>query len=346
MMTTTMTRSTMRLCGLLVAATALAPSLAGATATRPEAGGGLQLAPAGGASSLVFQARAGATVHAAVRVSNLSQRPRVVRLSATDLTTASTGGPVYGSGRPTRNGRWISPGRRDVRLAGRQSRIVRVTLRVPAWAKAGDHYAGLVAGDRSARVSARTRSGSRGRGPRVQVTQVVRYALPVKVRLRGHRARRLSAVGSRTAIDARGASIRVGVANVGNALIQNAKIDLDITRDGRRVLHHRATIGQFVPESRIAYPITLPRVPSSGDYRVRGTIRPAGAPTLRIDETVHFTSTERHELHRQAAAQGIQQASGGIPGLLWVALAAAAGLIAALVIALAGMRRRLRAPGA
>jgi Bacterial protein of unknown function (DUF916) len=100
------------------------------------------------------------------RIRNLGKQTGTALLYAVDATTGQTSGAVYLDGsKPRRDvGAWVTLGARSVTLAPGQSRIVPVTVHVPAGARPGDHLGGIVAErtrrSRAPAARAHSRSGS------------------------------------------------------------------------------------------------------------------------------------------------------------------------------------------
>ena len=98
-------------------------------------------------SYFVAVAAPGTTFRNSVRVVNTGTATGTAYLYAVDATTGRTSGAVYlGRARPRRGvGSWITLGKTFVRLGPGESRVVSVSVAVPANARHGDHLGGIVA---------------------------------------------------------------------------------------------------------------------------------------------------------------------------------------------------------
>jgi len=308
------------------------------TPAQAASGVGFELTPAGSGAYPRFDARPGQVLRGAVRLKSRSTKDRAIRLQALDLATADTGGIEFVSRRPKRARTWLRLERRDLRLPARGRVTVAFTARVPAGAASGEHFAGIVAVDRAQlrRAAARRAAG----GGTVMLREVTRLALPVRFRLPGRSARRLDVAGAAFAADASGGRLELDLRSTGGRLVRSTDVRLDVLHEGKRLFTHRAEITDFVPRTRISYPIALRGQAQRGDYRVTGTIRPRGGPAVRVDEKVAFTAPQADRLEDQTG----QPAPGtGLPLLLIGALGAAVVLAATASIAYLRLRRRLAA---
>lgn len=316
-------------------------ALAGALAAPAGAADRLdfELTPAGGGSYPRFEARAGQTVAGAVRLHSRARRGQTIRLQALDLVTAPAGGIDFRPGSPRAVGAWLKLDRRDVHLPAGATRVVRYRARVPRDAAAGEHFAGIVGIDRGQLRRAAAAAPAGGGG--VELRHVTRVALPVRFRLPGLATRRLSAGAIRFAANAGGSRLELGLRSVGHLLVRGTAIDLHVSRsDGRAVFHHEAQLSEFVPQTAIRYPIAWRGTPSRGEYRVRGTIQPAGGPPVRVDETVAFRAPQAERLEEQT---GEAPPRDGPPMLLLAALAAAVLFGGGASAGYVRLRRRLAA---
>lgn len=323
------------LCALALAAPAAAPAAA------QSAPVDFDLEPAARSAFPRFDGvRPGASVNTAIRLENRSRRPRIIRLQNLDLTTADTGGIIFGPDGPRRTGQWITVAERDVRLDGRSSRVVRLHANVPTDAAPGDHYAGVVAVDRAALRRAASKAGN---GRSVELKHVTRLGLPVRFRVPGRAVRRLDLGKVGFGVDAAGSRIDVGLRNTGRRLVKRADADLRVVRasDGKQLFRQRGAIADIVPDAAIAYPVAWQGRLTEGRYRIVGTIRPHGAPVIHVDEQVSFTQTRSKELERHTGTPAAPAED--LPWLLLGALGAAVLVAGALAAGYLRLRRRLEA---
>jgi hypothetical protein len=323
-------------CGMTLAASAAAsaPALA---AAKESAKVGFYIA-AVRKPSLRFQAKPGATITGHVRVQNLAARPRTVRLAASDLVTADTGGPSFPAATPNAIGTWLKLDRDEVRLTAHAGTTVAFRARVPAQTKPGEHYAGIVAVDAAQADAARKPAKARGR---VSVHQLARLALPVRLTVPGPLSTRLALTKLRFGVDASGSSLRIGLRNAGNQIIRQTAIDLEVTtQDGRSLLEIREDVSDFITGSEISYPAAWRGPLKRGSYRVTGVIRPRGGPPLRVDQTIAFTPKLADKLKRKTGRPAAPNDGQAI--WMWVALAMALTAACVITVAYLRLRRRLR----
>jgi hypothetical protein len=339
---TTIAARTMRRAAVasLVVLAGTTATAATATAAGP-APAGIALLPGGTADRLEFSTRPGSVVEGTVRVKNGGASSRAVRLSAVDVGTASFGGAVYGQSAARKAGKWLKLERRTVTVPARSVRTVGFRVSVPAGARSGVHYAGVTASDVAELRAARTTGG--GKKKSVVFHRILRMALPIKLELPGAASPRLRLRAARVRVDAVGTQVQVGIENTGGTLIRSTGVDLRITKGSRTIMTGRQPMTEFVPGTSTAYPLTIPGVPAAGDYRVVGRITPAGGPAVRVDELVHINgrtiAKARHSLDGRAQ---IATARGGISPMLWLAVGGLGAIAAALAVAFARMRRRLK----
>lgn len=80
--------------------------------------------------------------------------------------------------------------------------------------------------------------------------------------------------------------------------------------------------------------------PVEGTYRVRGTLRPAGAPPIAFDRNVTFRRSAIRQFRRETGRPAKQ--SSGTPVVLIVVLVLALAAAGTLGVAYARARRRLQ----
>jgi hypothetical protein len=323
-------RAALLLCVLASAAQAAGPAHAAPTAE------GLSLEPVGG-SVLRFQSTPGHRLSGAVRVVNRSRHGRDVRLQVTDLESAATGGIAFPAARPRATGTWLRLGLTSVHLGPGQSQIVTFTGRVPKGARAGQHFAGVVAVD-TAQLTGKARASSEG----VRVRQMTRLATPIQVDLPGPLTGRLNVEDVRIAVDAGGAALAMELRNTGTRLLRTTAVNLRVEQNGHTLFRHRDRLLELVPDSAIAYPVAWPTASvAMGTYRVVGTLRPEGVPPVTIDRQVRVGGAVSRKLERSTGVAALPD-PGKAP--MWMlALLGASLALAGLSIA-AYMRARRRLP--
>jgi len=204
-------------------------------------------------SYFVAVERPGQTYTNSVRIRNLGKQTGTALLYTVDGTTGQTSGAVYlDRTKPRRDvGAWITLGARSITLAPGGSKIVPVTVRVPAGARPGDHLGGIVAEN-----EALTHSSGKG-------------ALQIKIRHLTIAAVLVQVPGSAKAgmdIGGVGAGgehgyqyVYVQLKNTG-ALTTKPSGSLVISNaTGKRIASRDFTLDTFLPGTQIDYPVLLPK---------------------------------------------------------------------------------------
>lgn len=315
-------------------AVALGVAVVGATATPSPAGASISIAPAGERSTFTLELAPGASARSAVEILNRGPAERTVELAPASVGTAATGGLTYLPRRDGDPSSWIRLASDRVRVPAGASRVVPFSVSAPARPGTGDRYAGITATDSDELTRAR-RAGRAGPA----MTRLVRYAVPIRVRLPGPREAVLVADGAVARTDAAGRSVVLPLRSTGTLIIHSSRADLRVLRDGRTIAAARADLGQVAPGTSFDFAIPLPDVPP-GDYEVVGTIRPEGAPAVRIRERVSFGGGTPAGLATRLRESVLPD--GSSPGVQ-VGVATAIGLATGgLTLLVAHVRRRRR----
>jgi hypothetical protein len=330
------------LVALALAAAAAAPAAATADSPAP---GGFNITSPDKSGAVLLNGTTGATLSGRLEAFNTSRRPKVLRLQAADLNTASSGGLSYGTTHPRRAGAWVRLNASEVRIPARSSVNVAFTVAVPRGVRGGSHYAGIVATD-ARRASAQTASVEVGKGRRsVQVGRIVRVAVPVTVRLPGPRTRNVAYTGASLNTDATRPALALALENTGTALIDGARISFHIERDGKRLMKHTSTMAVLMPDSGVRYSVPWTAGTEQGDYRLVGTVTPRGARRVNINEVLTVSAKQADKLAAQTRTPEAAVAPKSTPMALWAALGAAALLVAAMGVAMWRMLRRMKTGG-
>ena len=317
--------ATASLSTLALAALAAAP--AGA-ASRPQRAA-FALAPVGAPGAIVLRGAPGRLLRGAVSVRNLSDKRIGVRLQRADIADASNGNADYVTAGVHATGRWVHLRTRTVHLAPHATRRVGYAIRVPRAARGASHYAGIVAVDTAELAHAHAHAHHGGQS--FTLHRIERQAIPITIRMRGRLVRRLALRSVRLDVQPVGAAVMLGLAPGGSALIQSTTIKFRVLRGNHTLFATRTTLGQLFPGAPLAYRIPWKGRPAAGTYRVQGTIRPQGAPMIRIDSQVVVTGAAARQLvHGTPAAAAQQRSDSSVPEWVWIALALAAVLLVAL----------------
>jgi hypothetical protein len=251
---------------------------------------------------------------------SLTPGAKTILVRPVDVSTAAAGGLQYGNGEPSGEGRWLTLAATSVRLSGAGAASVPFTVRVPAGARAGDHFMGITAVDR--RVFSRPAAGH---GP-IRLRLIPRLAMTIQLRLPGPRTTALAAGASKIVVAPSGASLALGITNRGNTLVPSSTGTITVSQGATPLFTHGIELAAFAPNTAITYKSPWDGTPVQGTYRVTGEVRPAGAPTIVINRTVTF-GRSAIQRYRADTARPAKEDS-GTPVELMIALAAA--LIAAV----------------
>jgi hypothetical protein len=298
---------------------------------------------ASGASSSYFtlSARPGALAQAgSLELRNGRRHSVTVRLDPVGALTASTLGSAYGTpaSAPTGQTRWIVLPRRRIVLAPLATATIPVAVRLPEGSRPGDYLSGI-----SVEALGQQRE-TRAPG-NVSIASVQRYAVGLFVKVPGPRTSLIRLTSARVDREPAGLTFYLYGRNAGNAILQNVRGHLLVTRGSRVVGRTAIGPGTFVSGTSIAYPLLTPReVPREGAvYRVRAVMHYAAGKVARLDTRVRFG-------HAAAKVQedfgGPHVDEPGKHGSLFTILLAVAGLLATLgcLLVLFLVRRR-RIPG-
>lgn len=322
-------------CALILLGVAAALGSEAAPAA-PGVGLGFSLAAAGPGPYFSFDARPGTKVTGHVELEGRAGSDQPVALAPVDVGTAATGGLDYGDRMPRATGRWLALARRRLVLAPGQIASVPFTVAVPGAAGAGDHVAGIVATDPT--ELARQRLRARKRHTSLALAFRSRLAVAVVVRVPGRRRPHLSFRGAAIEESPAGVRIALRLRNTGNTLIKFTRGDVTVSQTGQAILATSVNLDTFAPSSEIRFPIALPGPPIQGRYHVSGTLHPQGAPRVRIDADVDFSTRQARRFEQQTGRR--VRRSPGPPWILIGALLLAA--LAALAFAGAYLRARRR----
>jgi hypothetical protein len=329
---------------LVVGAAAIAAAFAPCAAATASHAPAVTVAvhPASGPSTSYFtlSSRAGDTVTAGtLELDNPRKRRAVVRIDPVGALTASTLGSAYGvaGSAISRQAAWVGlPTRRIVLAPGATVRLP-VTVAVPRGTGAGDYLSGISVEALGQHHEARVRGN-------IAVSSIQRYAVGMLVKVPGPRSPLIHITSARIAREPAGLTFYLHARNAGNAILQNVRGRVLITRGRRTVARAPLGPGTFVTGTSIDYPLLVAREqPREGaSYRVRAFMRYHGG-IARFDSKVTFNH----------AAAKAQQDFGGRPltdgrssGIAtWLVVASGVLLAVFFLIALFIFLRRRRTPG-
>jgi hypothetical protein len=219
----------------------------------------------------------------AVVVSNSSDRPLTVYVSAVDGLTSTTSGAVYANRTdPVREtATWVSPSRPTVTIDPHSEIEVPFTVTVPSSAIAGDHLAGLAFEDTTPRTS----------GGNFSVTEVLRAVVGIQIRLPGAAAF-TAAPGTPRLVEMAGtenAAVIVPIRNT-SGLLGKPKVAVTLSGNGYRRQVSR-DLDTILPGDHIDYPFVWPDDLAPGTYEITvsldaGGVASASAGRSTVNETL------------------------------------------------------------
>jgi hypothetical protein len=325
---------------IAVATAGLTLACTGATAAAAGSPQGLNVVahPAiGGESYFTVPGRAGHAASAGtLEVANNSGQRMTVTVDPVDALTSSSLGAAFRllSDKVTGSAVWTTVGSRRVTLSPHKAISIPVAVSVPAGTAPGDYLSGIA-------VQAVDNSRASRRG-RFEINSQERYVVAVFSQLPGARRRHVVFTGARVDREPSGLTFFLNAANTGNALLQNVQGHVLITEAGRTIASYPLGPGTFVADTRIAYPLLVPRMlPTEGTtFRVQAYLRYQGG-IARLDTLVRFGHASAE---RQAQFGGPPPPDptkiGGIPKALVAALIGFFGLLALTPLLWLGWRRR------
>lgn len=322
------------LAALALAATAAAPASAMAI---PSPKPTFALSAFGTAGAQLLHGSPGRVLRGAVRVRNVSGHAVTVILQPADIQNASNGNADYVTTPLSQAGRWLRIAATTIRLEAHASRQVAFTVSVPARASGASHYLGIVAVDAADLATAAAHRTVKGKS--FTFYRINRQVLPLTIRLPGQLSRSLALRSTKIVVQPVGAGLVLSLLPGGSELIQGAQIELHVLRGAHTIFSYASTLGQLFPTTGLNYRIPWVGQPTPGSYHVLGVIRPEGSATVNIDQTVQFTPTNATQL-KHDTPPAAQQPPPGTPSWVWFALAAAAGLLIALSVAVWKLARR------
>jgi hypothetical protein len=300
--------TTLVLCGGAAAQAATAPPIVVA----------LKQASSSSASFFEVAGRRGHTVTAGkLVISNRSGRAVRVLVDRVDALTATTLGSAYKVRGLAIHGptRWTRLSRKRVTIGPHGRATIRVRVRVPRRARAGDYLSGIGVQTQGKRKVTKL-------GSNVSVSSVQRYAIGLQVKLPG--ARRPQVVLTKAGVKRQpsGVVFTVHARNSGNVILKNVTGTIRVSRGSRTVARVPVGPGSFITGTAIDYPAAArsEQPSASTEYRVRATLRYAGG-TAHLDRKLLFG---KREARAQQDFGGPRVGSGSSTWWRWLVIAAGA----------------------
>jgi hypothetical protein len=325
---------------LALAAFAAAPASSAFGATSSASNLTFSAVPLVRSAYFQFRAVPGSSVNGRLRLTNTSRKTLTVLLRPTDVGTANGGGATFDPSSRGQAGRWVTVAERSVVLRPHQSKVASFRVKLPANVTAGEHYAGLVAFDR-AQLGTGGKAAKSGRSTKVVLRHVTRVGLPIRITVPGPITRKLQFTGASFDSNAGGAMLRLGLRNSGDEIVRETSVSLKAVSGARTVMRRTGAIRDFVPGATIRFPVAWPGQPARGTYHLTGTVQPAGAPAIHINQDVSFGTTQARALKR-ATGQAPSGSTGHGSALIWLILGVAIVVAFGMTVAYMRMRREVR----
>ncbi|MEA2451243.1 MAG: hypothetical protein QOG63_3175 [Thermoleophilaceae bacterium] len=326
--------------GAAAIAAAFAPSATAAASAAPAVT--VAVHPASGPSTSYFtlSSPAGGTATAGtLELDNRRKRRAVVRIDPVAALTASTLGSAYGvaGSAISQQAAWMGLPTRRLVLAPRATVRLPITVAVPRGVAGGDYLSGISVEALGQHHEARMRGN-------IAVSSIQRYAVGMLVKVPGPRTPLIRITSARIAREPAGLTFYLHARNSGNAILQNVRGRLLITRGRRTVARAPLGPGTFVTGTSIDYPLLVAREqPREGaSYRVRAVMRYHGG-IARFDNKVRFNHTAAQAQQDFGGRPATDGRSGGIS--TWLVMASGALVAMFVLVALFLFFRRRRTPG-
>ena len=272
-----------------------------------------------------------------LEVRNRRNRRIVVRIDPVASLTASTLGSAYAVAAAENVGQaaWVRVPTRRLVLAPHQKVSVPVAVNTPPDVRPGDYLSGIsVQALGSARVS-----HPRGN---VAISSVQRYVVGLLSEIPGPRNPLIRITSAKVTRDPAGLTFYLHATNAGNAILQNVRGKLLITRGSRVVARTKIGPGTFVTGTSIDYPLLVQREQprENAVYRVRAVMRYHGG-IARFDSRVRF-GHKAAQAQQDFGGRPLTDAQGKAPQ--WLLIAGGLGALIGLVGLFLFVRRK-RTPG-
>lgn len=283
-----------------------------------------------------------------MRVQNPNPLPVQLYVNAVDGITAIPSGAVYANRTDPvqEDGAWVTPSVSQLTLAAGASTLVGFTVHVPAAAVPGDHLAGL------AFENSHPEPGSGS----IAITSITRTVVGVLIEVPGPASFAMSIGGvAIKPLTPQGlASVVITLSDTGRKL---GRPKLAVTLDGPHHYHRMLSrqLDTILPGDTIPYPFPWPDTLTPGTYTVTVVATAPGmtpvtyTATVALGTTLQGVPSPSPSAHPAGAAAPVHTVS-VTPGWLMPVLIAGAGLLLALMTALAtltvAMRRQRRSRSA
>jgi hypothetical protein len=211
--------------------------------------------------------------------------------------------------------------------------VVPLTVAVPGGVGAGDYLSGISVEALGQHHTAKLHGN-------IAVSSIQRYAVGLLVKVPGPRHPLIRITSARATREPAGLTFYLHATNAGNAILQNVRGRMLITRGRRTVAGAKIGPGTFVTGTSIDYPVLVPREqPREGAfYRVRAVMRYHGG-VARFDNQVSF-GHKAAQAQQNFGGRPLEDGRSGSSILIFVVIAVALALLGLLLY----LRRR-RTPG-
>ncbi len=300
------------------AATA-APSVDGISARAVNADG-----QSYGKAYFVERLDGGDTFTGHIAISNSGKQFARLYVDAVDGVTSNRGGIVFAPRDAADKdvGAWIAPEKKLIRLDPGDEKIVPFTVKVPEDAFAGDHVGGLA-------IEPLRRATT---GGQFSVTQVLRVAIAMQVRVRGDVKRELvpKVMNLKAIPGSEIPALTIRLANNGDLLCRPT-LTATLYQNDQPLSSEKRDIDTILARSAIDYPLYWPRGLKAGTYMAAVRTQNCG----KSRETQAEVKLERDLSGTTPPARtGVVQEGSGEEGLPTWALVALGALIALVLLGL------------
>lgn len=220
-----------------------------------------------GLGYFVFEAEPGTVLSGQVFVKNTGTAVGTARLYAVDTATGNTGGISFRMRQDPVElaGTWIKPASDTVTLNPGTGAMVGFTVMVPDGVRAGQHIGGLVLESQGTEVVVNEPEGENKAAFVVDVQ--TRSAMAVQVNILGTAVSQIDVTGLRLGGHNDQQILYLQLRNSGNQMLKPTGTIKVLNSNGDTVQHLRFTLGAFLPDSDIEYPIYIENTAlGTGDY--------------------------------------------------------------------------------
>jgi hypothetical protein len=313
------------------------------TASAADAAGGTGLGARPQASSsntnqgyFDLDADPGAELAQVLVLTNLTGKPKTVRLASCDGAAAVYGGVTYSESdeTPSAVGSWVRLSTAKVLVPAGGAVQVPFVVRVPKDVTTGFHLGGIAVWEPAAAKTSGVANDS-GDKASTSITAITRVVLPVVVTTPGAETPGLTISGAKAEARSDGMYLVVAISSDGTALTSGQGA-ISLANDG---FTGDITLGKMIPQSDTRYPVKWDADPAEGTYQAQVEVKYAdGAKTATWAGPITVGSTEMEALGDRLLPTDTHAGASSTP---WLMYGLIGGLIViVLIMGFALLRRR------